>query len=334
MSTLRAPAVGLLILLCGAAASGDVLFAPAEWALRAEFPTAPQVDEQRTPSPQGDQVAQRRFCEAGTDRLMLIRFVYPMVPPLKERGALYKQTVEGLMNTRPGELRADGVFEFGEHLGLRLLVEYRREKTFREVRMVQIGASLYVATAEWAGGAAPSPVAGRFLASLAVQPDFASARVVEDRERFREIVQGNFKLRYDATRWFRDPEATEPDVAVLLRIDEMAEAEFTSSPERNPAPTMEETVLAAARVGAESVKLGRRAKKLRGATTVEELRFAVRSEGVTYENHGYFYSGGEGTVQLRAWSPDRTFPRVSGDISELLDGLSITRASAAQSAAR
>ncbi|MBA4138015.1 MAG: hypothetical protein C0518_11915 [Opitutus sp.] len=329
MTTPRGLVVALFFLCASAGAWGEVLFAPADWALQAAFPVEPKTDDQRTPSPQGDQVAERRFLDSGTDRLMLIRFVYPMVPPITERGSLYKQSVEAMMNSRPGVMHTDEILTLGEHKGMRLVIEQTREKTFREVQLVQIGASLYVASAEWAGGAAPSPVARRFLESLAVQPGFASARVVEDRERFRAIVFGNFTLRYDASRWFRDPEATEPNVAVLLRIDEMAEAEFMGSRERNPAATMEETVLATAREHAESVKVVRRGKKLRGSTTVEELRFAVRSEGVTYENHGYFYSGSEGTVQLRAWSPDRTFKRVEGDISELLDGLSITRGVAA-----
>lgn len=309
-------------------ARAEVVFAPADWAVGATFPAEPKTDDQRRPTPQGEELALRRFHDAGSDRLMLLRFVYPVVPQPSERTALYKQSVETLMNSRAGELKEDARFDWGEYPGLRLVIEHRRDRTFREVRMVQIGASLYVATAEWSGRRTPSPVAAKFLASLQVQPGFANARAADERERWREIVQGNFKLRYDASRWFRDPQATDSDAVVLLRVDEMAEAEFSATAERNPAPTMEETVLANAREQAESVKLVRRGKKLRGMTTVEDLRFSVRSDGVTYENHGYFYSGPEGTVQLRAWSPDRTFARVESDIGELLDGLVISRGAA------
>jgi hypothetical protein len=329
MSALRPfVAIGLLLALLGASARAEVAFAPEDWAIRATFPAEPKVDDQRSPTPQGDELALRRYVELGRDRFMVVRFVYPVVPDGDQRHTLYKQSVETLMNSRAGQLREDGRLDWNEYAGLRLLIEHAREKTFREVRFVLIGASLYVASAEWSGGKAPSPAAARFLASLAVQAAFANARVVEERERFREIVQGPFRLRYDASRWFRDPAATEANSILLLRVDEMAEAEFTSSPERNAAPSMEETVLARARESAESVKLVKRGRKLRGASTLEELRFTVRSDGVTYENHGYFYSGAEGTVQVRAWSPDRTFARVAGDIAELLDGLTISRGEA------
>jgi hypothetical protein len=329
---LRAPAALLLLLLAGTAARADIRFAPADWALEATFPAEPKVDDQRTPSPQGEQLALRRYLEVGGERLMMVRFVYPVVPDIARRGALYKESVETLMNSRAGELRTDELLPLGEHRGLRLLIEHRREKTHREVRLIQIGASLYVVSAEWPGGRTPSPVAARFLGSVAVQPAFSDPRAVEERERWREIAQDNFRLRYDASRWFRDPEARDPHSVILLRVDELAEAEFTTSAERNPAATMEETVLAAAREGAESVKVLRRGRKLRGSASVEELRFTVRAEGVSYENHGYFYTGPEGTVQLRAWSPDKTFAKVEGDIGELLDGLAILRSGGAAAA--
>ena len=300
-------------------------FTPADWALHAEFPAEPKIDDHRTPTPQGDELAQRRIVEAGTDRLMLIRFVYPLVPQTEERASLYAQSVQTLMRSRPGKLVEDVRDDIGAYPGLRLLIDHRRENTHRAVRMVLIGASLYVATAEWAGGPKPSAVAARFLASLDVQPTFMNPRAVEDRERWREVVVGSFKLRYDASRWFRDPKLTDPDTIALLRLDELAEAEFMTSKERNPAPTMEETVIKHARENAESVRLVRKAKKYRGTASIEELRFSVRSEGVTYENHGYFYSGPEGTVQLRAWSPEKAFARVEGDIAELLDGLAVLR---------
>lgn len=321
----RHAALGACLLLSVLAGQAQVPFTPSDWALHAEFPAEPKVDDHRTPTPQGDELAQRRIVEAGTDRLMLIRFVYPLVPQSEEREALYSQSVQTMLRSRPGKMvenRQEGV---GEYPGVRLLIDHRRENTHREVRMVLIGASLYVATAEWAGGPKPSPGAARFLASLDLQPSFINPRAVEERERWRDLVVGKFKLRYDAARWFRDPESTDPETIVLLRLDEMAEAEFMTSKERNPAATMEETVLAHARENAESVRLVRKAKKYRGSAMMEELRFTARVGGVTYENHGYFYSGPEGSVQLRAWSPDRTFARVEGDIAEFLDGLTVLR---------
>lgn len=306
-------------------ARADVNFAPAEWALQAVFASEPKGDEQRTPSPQGDEIAVRQILEAGTDRMMLVRFVYPVVPASELRGELYRNSVQALMRSRYGVIRTDEPWDLAEHKGTRLVIEQPQEKTFREVRLIQIGASLYFVSAEWAGGKAPSGPAAKFLASIALQPAFADARLVEERERWREIVFGGFKLRYDATRWFRDPEAQEPLAVGLLRVDETAEAEFVYSPERNAAPTMEETVILEAKKSSESVKMLKRAKRMRGTATVEDLRYTVRTDGVTYENRGYFYSGSEGTIHLRAWSPDRTYGRAEGDITELLDGLTITR---------
>lgn len=306
-------------------ARADVVFAPSEWALQAVFAAEPKGDEQRTPTPQGDEIAQRRILELGSERVMAVRFVYPVVPAADQRDELYRASIQTLMRSRQGVIRADEPWDLADHKGQRLLIEHPREKTFREVRFIQIGASLYFISAEWPGGKTPSAMTGKFLASVALQPAFADARLVEERERWREIVFGGFKLRYDASRWFRDPQGTDPLVIALLRTDEMAEAEFTYSPERNPAPTMEETVIAAARANAESVKVVKRSKRMRGTATVEVLRYTVRSQGVTYENQGYFYSGAEGTIQLRGWSPDRSYARAEADITELLDGLTITR---------
>lgn len=300
-------------------------FAPPEWALQAVFASEPQADEQRTPSPQGDEIAQRRILEVGPDRMMLVRFVYPVVPATETRGDLYRASVETLMRSRYGVIRTDEPWDLADHKGLRMVIEHPKEKKFREVRLIQIGASLYFLSAEWAGGATPSPAAAKFLASIALQPAFADARMVEERERWREIVFGGFKLRYDGSRWFRDPQTKEPLAVSLLRVDETAEAEFIYSPERNTAPSMEQTVVSELKEAAESVKVLKRSKRMRGTATVEDLRFTVRSEGVNYENRGYYYSGSEGTIHLRAWSADRTFPRAQGDIDELLDGLTITR---------
>jgi hypothetical protein len=326
LNLFRLRQVGVLLLLSATAAFAEVAFAPAEWALQMRFPAEPKFDERRTPSPQGDEIAQRWIYEQGGDRLMIVRFVYPLVPGLDVRGTLYKQSVEAVMNSRSGVIRADERWDLGDYAGMRLLVEQPREKTHRELRFVLIGASLYFVSAEWGGGVKPTPVVERFLGSIAPQPAFLDGRAVEERERWREIVQGNFRLRYDASRWFRDPQPQEPGTVFLLRSDEMAEAEFTVSSERNPAATMEEAVISAARETSEWVKVTKRSKRLRGAATVEVLRYAARVDGVNYENHGYFYSGAEGTVQMRAWSEERSFKRVEGDIEELLDGLVVLKA--------
>jgi hypothetical protein len=49
-------------------------------------------------------------------------------------------------------------------------------------------------------------------------------------------------------------------------------------------------------------------------------------ENTTYVNHGYFYGGPEGAVQLRSWAKETDYTDVSGDITELLDGLTVSAA--------
>jgi hypothetical protein len=79
------------------------------------------------------------------------------------------------------------------------------------------------------------------------------------------------------------------------------------------------------RESAESVTVRKRGRKLRGAAEVIELEFAARVERTTYVNHGYFYSGPEGSVQLRGWSAEADSRDVAGDINELLDGLTVSK---------
>jgi len=306
-------------------ARADYTCAPAGWAITAVFPAEPKVDDQRTPSPQGDQIAERRFLEAGGEHLMVLRVTYPVVPLPTEREQLYVSTIEAFMKSRRGQIKQDEPWALGQYDGQRLLVAQPAQKTHREVRLALIGASLYFISAEWPGSERPSPKAAAFLASIDVKPDFTNARLVEERERWREIKQGNFTLRYDGSRWFRDPQITDPNSVAMLRVDESAEGEFITSPERH-AGSMEELVIGRAKENAESVLVKKRGKKLRGSASVEELFFTVRVDGVTYENHGFYYAGAEGTVQLRAWSEQKSYPNVSGDIDELLNGLVITRA--------
>lgn len=322
----RTPAAFLALLAILPVLVGAYEFSAPDWAVRATFPARPKEDNQTVPTAAGDQLAQRRYHEKGTERAMVIRFVYPLVPAPNAREQVYRESVETLMSSRPGELRADEMFMLGDFAGRRLLIEHRRDRTHREVRLLLVGGSLYVISAEWPGGRERSAAAAKFLNSFSLQPDFTDPRVVEERERWRTIQAGRFSLRYDATRWFRDPQAPDPNSIVLLRLDELAEAEFITDPTSRPDASMEEQILSVAREHAESVKLHRRGKKFRGSATVEELRFAVRMDGVTYENHGYFYAGPEGTLQLRAWSPEANFGQVESDISELLDGLTVREA--------
>lgn len=310
----------------------DFTCAPAGWAITAVFPSEPKIDDQRTPTPQGDQLAERRYVESAGEHLMVLRVTYPVVPVATEREQLYVSTIEAFMNSRRGQIKQDEPWPLGQYDGQRLLVAQPAQKTHREVRLVLIGGSLYFISAEWPGSERSSKTAAAFLASIDLRPDFTNARLVEDRERWREIKQGNFTLRYDGCRWFRDPQVTDPNSVAMLRVDEMAEAEFITSPERHIG-SMEDVVVAKAKEHAESVTVKKRGKKLRGASMVEELFFSVRAEGVLYENHGYFYSGPEGTVQLRAWSADKNYARAAGDIDELLGGLKITRPPAGATAA-
>ncbi|MDP2138812.1 MAG: hypothetical protein Q8J74_13260 [Candidatus Didemnitutus sp.] len=321
----RVPAALLGLFLLSVSAHAAHEFALGDWGVTAAFPGTPQSDEQRIPTPHGDQVVQRHFYSAAGETYMILRVIYPLVPQTSEQGALYQDTVMTMGKSRPGTVSDHVVYEFGEYRGERLRVQQPREKTHRELRLVLIGSALYVISAEWPGARTPSPTAAAFLASLAVAPAFANARLVEDRERWREIVLGNFQLRYDASRWFRNPEIQESGGVMLQRADDSAGAEFTVTKGVPGVASMEELVLGKAREGAESVKLRKKSRKFRGSASVEELRFSVRFDGVDYENHGYFYTGPEGTMELRAWALGSLFDSVAGDITELLDGLVVNR---------
>ncbi|MFI5336742.1 MAG: hypothetical protein ACHQ5A_08160 [Opitutales bacterium] len=312
-------------LLAATAALGQVHVAPPGWALAAEFPAEPKGDEFRKSTDLGDQVTHRFYLEQNGLRFLLARFVYPVVPLARAQDALYKSSVEELMRSRPGDLRFAQPFSLGEYTGLRLVIDQRRDRSVREVRLIQIGASLYFLSAEWpaAGATAAPPEMERFLQGVALRPDFEQPRFVEERERWRVLGAGRFHLRYDATRWYRDPTDNEAGVFNFLRVDKLAEAQFIAEATPLQSTTMEESVLATARENAESVTLRKRGRKIRSSTSVEELDFIVRAEGTTYINHGYFYTGPAGAVQLRAWSPEKTYAQVESDIFELLDGLAI-----------
>jgi hypothetical protein len=326
---------GLALSLTGPAAAlrAQVPVAPADWAVHAEFPADPKADEFRKPTDFGDQVTNRYYLEKEGQRYMLARFHYPVVPSMRDQEALYKSSVEELMRSRPGEIKASRTFSLGDYTGLRLVISQLREKTTREVRLIQIGASLYVFSAEWPGSGA-SQGGERFFGSVVLQPGFADPRLVEDRERWRLLRSGRFTLRYDATRWYRDPADNEAGIFNLLRVDKQAEAQMIAEPDPIAAPTMEESVLATAKETAESVILRKHGRKTRGAAEVEELEFVVRADGTTYVNHGYFYTGPAGALQLRSWSPEKTYAQVAGDMTELLDGLAINTGSGSPATGR
>ena len=322
---LHALRIVVALIFVGTAAATEFRFNAPGWAVRATFPAAPQTDEQRIPTSQGEEIAERHHLECGAERYLLMRVTYPVPPQTSERAALFRQVIETFMNSRAGEIRDDRQLMLGEYPCHRLLIEHRSERTHREVRLMLVGGALYFASAEWPGGQTPPSSVASFFDSLEISAEFSNSRVADELARWRHVSLGNFQLRYDATRWYRDPATVENDMVLLLRVDELAEAEFVVGP-RWPAATMEEVVLATAREFAERVELRRRGRKLQGSVRVEELRFSVRADGVSYENHGYFYNGPEGSAQVRAWSPEKTFPKVESDISELLDGLKINSA--------
>lgn len=306
-------------------AAAQVLAEP-DWALEARFPGAPKSDGILTPSPQGDVKVRRFFFEQGGQHFLLARFEYPMALLPGEEIALYDKSIADLMKSRPGQMRAREAFAVGPYDGERIVVLQRRERSVREVRFVVVASVLYMMSVEWPEKTPGEAAAAQFFETVKVKPAFQNAREVAQAARWRELVAGNFRLRYDATRWYRDPTDTEPGVFNLLRTDQLAEAQLIAEPQPVPGGDIEKAVLNTVLESAESVNVRRRGRKLRGIAEVTELEFAVRVDGTSYVNHGYFYSGIEGSVQLRGWSEERDFRDVSADIGELLDGLTVTGA--------
>jgi len=316
---------GLLCLLlpwAGAARAEEQAFAPPGWAIEARLPAAPGTDGILTPSPQGDVKAQRFFTEQAGERTFLVRFSYPMaLLPGAETG-LYAKSMGDMLKSRPGEVKLRAKFALGPFVGERLVIAQHRDRTIREVRLVVIGSTLYLFSAEWPEAGTGAVRAEQFFRGIQLRPDYTDLPLVQEKERWRELGAGSFRLRYDATRWYRDPADAEPGVFNLLRIDEKAEAQLIAEPQPVEG-SIEAAVINTAREGAESVAVRRRGTKLRGAVQLTELEFAARVQNTTYVNHGYFYSGREGAVQLRGWARDVDYNAVAGDITELLDGLAV-----------
>jgi len=315
--------VCLLLLGAGPVSADHPLVEP-HWAIEARFPDQPKTDGILTPSPQGDVKVQRFYWEQGGEHYLLARFEYPLALLPGEEAGLYDKSFAELLRSRPGQVKGREKFTLGPYEGAKLILAQRREKSIREVRFVVIGSILYMASAEWPEQAAPAAArAAEFLGSVRVRPGFMNAQEVAVESRWRELAAGRFRLRYDATRWYRDPADQETGVFNLLRLDQRAEAQFIAEDHPVPGGDIERAVLDTAREGAESVSVQKRGRKLRGTVEVTELEFAARVESTTYVNHGYFYSGPEGAVQLRGWAPERDYRGAENDITELLEGLTI-----------
>lgn len=302
--------------------AAEAQFGPPGWAIEARLPVSPGTDGILTPSPQGDIKAHRFFTEQAGERNFLVRFSYPTAMLPGEETGLYAKSMTDMLKSRPGEVKSRAKFELGPFEGERLIIAQRRDRTIREVRLIVIGSTLYLFSAEWPESGTGATRAEQFFRSIQLKPDFTNLLLVQEKERFREVIAGNFRLRYDATRWYRDPADAEPGIFNLLRIDEKAEAQLIAEPQPMEG-SIEAAVINTAREGAESVTVRKRGSKLRGTTQLTELEFAARVENITYVNHGYFYSGPEGAVQLRGWAKDIDYSSVGGDITELLDGLAV-----------
>ncbi len=301
----------------------DYQFKAPDWTIEAQFAAEPKTDIILSPSPQGDVKASRYFLEQAGERSMLIRFAYPMAfLPGAETG-IYEKSIGEMMKSRPGQLRTEEKYQLGPFEGARIVVIQPREKTLREIRLVVIGSSLYVMSAEWPAAGTGAERAEKFFSSVRLRADSTDQRVVEDRERWREFGFGHFKLRIDGSRWYRDPADQEPGIFNFLRVDQKAEAQFIAEESPIEGGDIEKAVLNTAREAAESVTVKKRGQKLRGAVQVVELEFEARVDSVTYVNHGYFYTGPQGAVQLRSWAKDADYRNVSADMSELLDGLTV-----------
>jgi hypothetical protein len=316
--------IGLLCFLLGTSLvpAADYTFTAPGWAIEARLPVAPGTDGILTASPQGDIKAQRFFTEQNGQRTFLVRFQYPMAMLPGEETGVYAKNFGDMLKSRPGEVKSRDRFTLGPFEGERLVIAHRRDRSVREVRLIVIGSTLYLFSAEWPEAGQGAAWAEQFFKNIQLLPEYTNVLLVQERERFRELVAGKFRLRYDATRWYRDPADTEPGIFNFLRVDEKAEAQLIA--EAVPVEgSIEAAVINTAREGAESVLVRKRGQKLRGTVSVTELEFVARVQSATYVNHGFFYSGPEGAVQLRGWAKDVDYAGVSGDISELLEGLAI-----------
>jgi hypothetical protein len=303
----------------------DYAFAEPSWALEARFASKPETDLILTASPEGDVKATRYFLEQDGEHFLMIRFTYPLALRPDAAGGLYEKSLAELMRSRPGKVMEEQPFTLGAYQGGRVIIAQPKERSVRELRLLVVGSSLYVLSAEWpARGGDGAAQAAAFFDSIKLRPDYEDARAVNARERWREVSAGHFRLRYDASRWYRDPSDQDPGIYNFLRTDKGAEAQLIVEDRPMEGGDIAAAVLKTARDGADSVMVKRQGTKLRGAVSLVELEFTATVDGATYYNHGYFFTGPEGTVQLRSWAKDTGYPGVADDITELLDGLSVS----------
>lgn len=314
----------LAVLVLGAPTQAREV-APSDWALRVTFPGEPKTDTVRTPLPPGDIVSDRHIFEDNGEALLFVRSTYPLAVGAARRQEIYDQAKTDAVRGRGGELLAETRFQLGEYEGRELRIRFARAQRVRQMRFVLIGSALYALVHEQPADRRASAAAAAFWSSVALQPGFEDPRAVEERERWREVGQGGFRVRYDATRWYRDPSDNEEGIFNLLRADQRAEAQLIVEPPGTHGGPLEEAALATAREGAESVRVKGKKTRLRHGVNLTELQFEARVDGTTYVNHGCYYSGAGGQVQLRAWAKDRVYKDVAGDIEELLEGLVITK---------
>lgn len=310
------------------AAAGGLGAAPFErpgWAVRGDFPAEPKRDEFRAPSPFGEVVSERYFVEQAGEAFVLLRTVHPIAFTADAADQLYDHAKREILAARSGQVAADQPMSFGDYLGRRVVIEHRRAQRTKELRLVLVGSTLYACTHERPAKTELSAAGKAFLDAMAVQPAFANARAIEETERWREVGDGRFKVRYDATRWYRDPTDAEPGIYNLLRLDKQAEAQLIAEPELTHDAGLLDSVLKIAREGSDDLRVRKRGQKRRGDVSMEEVEFVVRQDGKAYVNRGYYYSGAEGSVQFRAWAVESEYRGVEGDIAELLDGLTVVR---------
>ncbi len=317
-------AATILLALLAVRVDAEVHFTHANWAIEAQFPGEPKTDGILTPSPMGDVRVQRFYCEPGAEHYLVARFEYPLAVGAGEEAALYERTIADLLRVRPGVVRERGAFELGSYRGERVVIAQSREANLREVRLVVIGAVLYLASAEWPEHGAGAARANGFLQGLALRPDCVDPRAVTERGRWREISVGRFRLRYDATAWYRDPADGDSGVYNLLRSDGRAEAQFIAEPRPlADGVTIEAFVVQAAREAAQQVAVTRSTRRHQGGIDWVELEFDAEVDRTAYHNHGCFYSGPEGTAQLRGWTPRERFTHGAPEIARLLEGLAV-----------
>lgn len=295
------------------------------WGIRATYPAEPKGDEFRSVSDRGPVVSERYFFENKIEAFLLLRMVHPVAfLTALERETLYSQAKNDALHARPGEVLNEERFQLGPYVGRRFQIVFKKAGRVKEMRFILIGSSLFAISHERPAKEAISSAGAAFLASIALQPGYEDERLIEDRDRWRHLGQSPFDLRYDASRWYRDPEDKEAGVFNLIHVSKKAEVQLITEKVPMPGDNLEKTVLDTAREGAERVVVKERATRLRNGLTYLVLRFEARVDGVTYVNRGRFYTGPEGAVQLRGWATQENFAEMDGDLGELLDGLGAT----------